>query len=1084
MPDSRSDIHLFDLFEPGEIQDIQDAFALATGVASLIITPDGTPLTRPSNFCELCTKIIRGTEEGRKNCHASDVWLGRFNPDGPNIGRCMSGGLWDAGASITAGRQHVATWLVGQVRDEKQDTKQMLEYADRIGVDREEFAAALDKVPLMSREQFGRVAEAMFLIASQLSGKAYQTLLQREVIRKKNDTQERLKRSEERFRTFFDSVNDAIFIHEFPSGRIVDANRRATEMFGYSYGELLELTISDLNENVESSDEDLGRALQRKVSSGKPQTLTWKARSKSGATFWVEGSLRFTRMTEGSFTVVSIRDIRARKRAEAEALKEQRFSNAVVDSVPGLLYLYDEEGRLIRWNRQHAVLTGYTDEELAGRHLLDWYRDDPETIARIEAAIGRVYEEGIAYEEAWLQTKSGEKIPFFLTAVKLEFEGRNYFTGVGIDISERIKAEEALKESEARYRSIIENIQDTYYRTDADDALIMLSPSGAALLGCDSAEDLLGRSFGDLWKSREAYAEFSGLLASHGVVKDFETTLVGRNGTEVLVENTGNVYRDASGTVLGQEGILRDIGKRRRAEQELARERMFTDAVMESMPGLLYIYDTEGRLVRWNQSHERLTGFSPEELKGRHVREWFGGREPDTSTIMASIRKAMVKGRAEAEAHLITKDGRSLPFLFTGVRHTIGGTDYLVGMGMDISQRKKAEESLRQSEEKFATLFKHSPDAIILSDLATGNLVDVNEAFSHITGYAREEALHRTTADLGFYPDESLRRRFYERLRKGEILKNEEVHVTVRSGESILCVLSAHVLTIGEDTVVMTVLRDISDFKKMQEMMIQTEKMISVGGIAAGIAHEINNPLGIIMQSAQLFMLRTRPDFPKNRDVAEKIGLDIDLLDRYMRERNLNIYVNDIREAAGRAAEIIRHMLDFSRSSESRRKVCSVHDIIDRAITLAGSDYDLRKSFDFRRVTIRREFAENLPAINCTETEIEQVMLNLLRNAAQAMGAAETAEPAITVRTALEGESIVVEIQDNGPGIPPEMSRRIFEPFFTTKPAGQGTGLGLSVSFFIVTQSHKGSMSVRSAPGQGACFRIELPLAPPGPEAT
>jgi signal transduction histidine kinase len=266
--------------------------------------------------------------------------------------------------------------------------------------------------------------------------------------------------------------------------------------------------------------------------------------------------------------------------------------------------------------------------------------------------------------------------------------------------------------------------------------------------------------------------------------------------------------------------------------------------------------------------------------------------------------------------------------------------------------------------------------------------------------------------------------------------------------------------------------------------MIQSEKMISVGGIAAGIAHEINNPLGIIMQSAQLFMLRTRPDFPKNRDVAEKIGLDIDLLDRYMRERNLNIYVNDIREAAGRAAEIIRHMLDFSRSSESRRKVCSVHDIIDRAITLAGSDYDLRKSFDFRRVTIRREFAENLPAINCTETEIEQVMLNLLRNAAQAMGAAETAEPAITVRTALEGESIVVEIQDNGPGIPPEMSRRIFEPFFTTKPAGQGTGLGLSVSFFIVTQSHKGSMSVRSAPGQGACFRIELPLAPPGPEAT
>jgi signal transduction histidine kinase len=280
----------------------------------------------------------------------------------------------------------------------------------------------------------------------------------------------------------------------------------------------------------------------------------------------------------------------------------------------------------------------------------------------------------------------------------------------------------------------------------------------------------------------------------------------------------------------------------------------------------------------------------------------------------------------------------------------------------------------------------------------------------------------------------------------------------------------------------MSVFRNVTEVKKMQEMMIQTEKMVSVGGIAAGIAHEINNPLGIIMQSAQLLEQRTRPDFPKNIAVAEKIGLDLGLLEHYLRERNILAYVRDIREAAKRAGDIIRHMLDFSRRSDSDLKFCFVNEIIDRAITLAGSDYDLRKSFDFKRILIVREFADYMPGIRCCETEIEQVVLNLLRNAAQALGEVSGVDPVITVRTRVEGENIVIEVEDNGPGIPPETARRIFEPFFTTKPPGQGTGLGLSVSYFIVTQTHGGSICVKSAPDDGVCFHIEIPQAVPAPK--
>ncbi|MDR3641001.1 MAG: HAMP domain-containing sensor histidine kinase, partial [Humidesulfovibrio sp.] len=191
----------------------------------------------------------------------------------------------------------------------------------------------------------------------------------------------------------------------------------------------------------------------------------------------------------------------------------------------------------------------------------------------------------------------------------------------------------------------------------------------------------------------------------------------------------------------------------------------------------------------------------------------------------------------------------------------------------------------------------------------------------------------------------------------------------------------------------------------------------------------------------------------------------------------LDAFIDDIQSAAVRASAIIRHMLDFSRSSESRRKTCDIPGIIDKAIDLAGSDYDLKKSYDFKRVKITRDYADDLPGINCTETEIEQVLLNILRNAAQALASGDTPpeEPRIGIRVSAVGDNVRIEVSDNGPGMPPEVQRRAFEPFFTTKPQGIGTGLGLSVSYFIVTKGHGGKMSVSSQPGAGTLFTIDLP---------
>ncbi len=215
------DVVFEDLFAPRDIQQIQDAFAQAMGVASIITRPNGTPITKPSNFSRLCQDIIRKTPQGCANCFASDAVLGRHNPSGPIIQTCLSGGLWDAGASITVGGKHIANWLIGQIRTEDQDEAAMLAYADTIGADREDFRAALAEIPVMPLKRFEKIAKALFLWAKELSLKAYQNVQQARFIAARKEAENentRLLRHSNFMRdllqTIIDSSPDWVFMKD------------------------------------------------------------------------------------------------------------------------------------------------------------------------------------------------------------------------------------------------------------------------------------------------------------------------------------------------------------------------------------------------------------------------------------------------------------------------------------------------------------------------------------------------------------------------------------------------------------------------------------------------------------------------------------------------------------------------------------------------------------------------------------------------------------------------------------------------------------------------------------------------------
>ncbi len=264
--DTTEGIAFEDLFNLEEIQEVQDRFAKACGVASIITRIDGTPITKPSNFCQLCRDIIRKTKKGRENCHCSDAVIGRHNVSGPNIQPCLSGGLWDAGASISVGGRHIANWLVGQVRNETQSESKMRRYAREIGADEEKLVEAFREVPSMPLDQFEKVAQALFTLAGELSSMAYQNVQQARFIRERELMEKELRAARDELelrvkeRTaelekankilrdqadLIDLAHDAIFVRDMNSA-VTFWNKGATETYGFTLEKALGKVTHDL----------------------------------------------------------------------------------------------------------------------------------------------------------------------------------------------------------------------------------------------------------------------------------------------------------------------------------------------------------------------------------------------------------------------------------------------------------------------------------------------------------------------------------------------------------------------------------------------------------------------------------------------------------------------------------------------------------------------------------------------------------------------------------------------------------------------------------------------------------------------
>jgi two-component system NtrC family sensor kinase len=466
--------------------------------------------------------------------------------------------------------------------------------------------------------------------------------------------------------------------------------------------------------------------------------------------------------------------------------------------------------------------------------------------------------------------------------------------------------------------------------------------------------------------------------------------------------------------------------------------------VVAALPDGVVVTGTDRRVLAANDAGAELLGWSSTDIVGQSIADQVS---PNERGHVASREDKVLAGEPQRyETRVINHvSGEERDVAVSSGPFRVNGE--LIGTVAtlrDITDPKRAQETLARSEARYRHLVESASDAIVTLD-ANGRFTTVNHAAENISGYRREELVGQWFAPM--LPDDDLPKALghFQQALAGETgLFDSQFYR--KDGE--VRTISITYSTPQKDEEVLCLIRDVTDQKMLQEQLIQSEKMSAIGQLVSGVAHELNNPLAGISAFAQLLLAEKRFP-PDQRTAAETIYSE-----------------------ARRASRIVQNLLTFARQHKAEKVPTAINQVLDDTLELRG--YELR----VRGIDVRREYDETLDDTMADAHQLQQVFLNLITNAEQAMEQRDGQHHRLTVRTRRNGDSLRIEVEDTGGGIPPNLIERIFNPFFTTKPTGSGTGLGLSISLGIVRE-HEGRIWAENASSNGARFIVELPVNKP-----
>ena len=609
------------------------------------------------------------------------------------------------------------------------------------------------------------------------------------------------------------------------------------------------------------------------------------------------------------------------------------------------------------------------------------------------------------------------------------------------------QAEEATKLAYAELNQIFDTTPNAMRVIDKNFNVLRINEACLTLSGA-SKDEARGKKCYELWHNPMCHTPECPLsrIVSGEKRVELEMEVGGNDGSTISCILTATPFREPGGETVGIVQDLKDITKRKQAQQALRESEQKYRDIFNDVSDFLYSHDLEGYFTDTNLAFRTQYGFSEDDLVNLNVRDLIPERY--RYGFKDYFKAVLEQGKDEGLMKVMTKDGRERIVeyrnsLVYGATGPIG----VRGSARDITERKEAERALRDTEEKYRAMLNDMQDAYYEVDLA-GNFTFFDDSLCQLLAYCREEMMGMNYRV--YTPEENVEtvyKTYNQVYRTGKPAKWFSWEQVRKDGRRYFAETSVYPLQnqAGEIIGFRGVSRDISERKAAEQQLLTTSKLASVGELASGVAHELNNPLTGIIGYAQLLISRG--------NVPQDIKTDLD-----------RIY-----QESQRAAKIVQNLLSFARQRKPHKGYLDVNELIQKTLELR--DYELRTS----NIGIYVNLAPGLPWVIADYHQIQQVILNILINAEQAIAEGKRRGKITVTTSAVEGY-VEISIADNGPGIAKEDISRLFDPFFTTKEVGSGTGLGLSVCHGIVTE-HGGKIDVESQKGKGATFTIELPLA-------
>jgi PAS domain S-box-containing protein len=920
-------------------------------------------------------------------------------------------------------------------------------------------------------------------------------------ITERRNTEDEIRRSEMRFKELADFLPQPVF--EIDESRTVSfANRACLDVFGlteeeYKHGlSLIDFVAPEERERALSEIEKVFKGAP-----GEPERYT--VVGKGGATFpaLVSASpiMHDSRVVGLRGILVDLSELTAANEAITASENRYRF---LFESSADESFMVDQDARFMQVNEAGCELLGYTRDEIIGERVDKILA--PEAAENAEDRINQIFtHKEVTFESVHLR-KDGTRVPVEVRSRAVSFEGRTVFLATARDLTARKKAEEAIAQRNRQLKILSTSSVNINSVLNVSDILRTLVMSGVELVGATAGTvglieqgKLVFREYfrpdgaipidvrfaagqgtpGYVLASKRARITNDSssdplvireLHEKFGIRNAVDVPIVSRTGevlgafaihnsvdsrpfTESDVEMLEGLAASAS-VALENAAFLAGMTKAEIAIRES--EQKFRTLVESSLVGVYIIQD--GKFVYTNPAMSRMYGYSQDEFLGMSsVLETVA--QEDHAAVMENIRK-----RIDAETESIKydftsirKSGERLRIEVFGSRTVYGGRPAVIGTAEDITERKLAEEKLKRSEERYRSLFEESIDAIYVTTPA-GKILDINTAGVKLFGFDSRSEMLALDNVKQLYANPEERDRSNRAVEADGFIRDNLITVIRRDGTQLIVQDSATVIRDPEGHAVAYrgILRDVTEKKKLEEQLLQSQKLESLGQLTSGIAHDFNNVLGGIIGFTELALGKIEENHPVNSYLMRIYGL------------------------ADRAAKITKQLLAFARRQILMPRELNLNELIADILEL------LRRLLG-EQIQITFVPGAELKTVLADASQVEQVLLNLAVNAGDAMQHGgilmiETGNSYLdefycrTHTNVKPGEYVVVTVTDTGTGIEPATLDHIFEPFFTTKEVGKGTGLGLAVVHGIIRQ-HGGTINVYSETGKGTTFRVYFP---------